>query len=160
MRMIIKMIVCLFLLSNIALADCESYEDVAGYKIGCSFDGKGFEQTYSKNNLKMYEKHLPNNMFDTVVIYIIDDKLEGIDFRVNRSLTNEERIRVLAAIHEKYGKTEYLSYGAYSKDVDDGVLANVSFMPDAIENEGKASLLYVSKAFMKELENHDALTAG
>lgn len=32
-------------------------------------------------------------------------------------------------------------------------------MPDAIENEGNASLLYVSKAFMKELENHDALTA-
>lgn len=88
MKMIIKMIVCLFLLSNVALANCESYEDIAGYKIGCPFDDKSFTQTYSKNNLKMYEKHLTNNMFDTVVIYIIDDKLEGIDFRVNRSLTN------------------------------------------------------------------------
>lgn len=160
MRMIIKMIACLFLLSNVAMASCESYEDVAEYKIGCAFDAQGFEQTYSKDNLMMYEKHLPNNLFDTVVIYVIDGNLEGIDFRVSRSLTNEERIRVLAAIHEKYGKTEYLTYGAYSKDIEDGILANVSFMPDAIENEGKASLLYVSKTFMKQLEDNDALTAG
>ncbi|MGL4674451.1 MAG: hypothetical protein ACRCXK_06285, partial [Wohlfahrtiimonas sp.] len=113
-----------------------------------------------KNNLMMYEKHLPNNMFDTVVVYIIDGNLEGIDFRVNRSLTNEERAKVLTAIHERYGNTEYLSYGAYSKDMDDGILAKVSFMPDAIENEGNASLLYISKTFMKQLEDNDAMTAG
>lgn len=160
MRIIIKMIACLFLLSNVAMACCELYEDVAEYKIGCPFDDKGFEQTYSKNNLMMYEKHLPNNMFDTIVVYIIDGNLEGIDFRVSRSLTNEERTKVLTVIHERYGNTEYLSYGAYSKDMDDGILAKVSFMPDVIENEGNASLLYISKTFMKQLEDNDAMTAG
>lgn len=148
---IIKITLILSMMFGFSAA-CESETQVASYNFGCPFSGEGFEQTYHKDDLVKYEKHLSGGIFDTVEVYLINDHLEGLDFTSERSLTNEERGYILDAIHKKYGKTEYLIYGTYSRDIDKGLLATVSFMPDSVHNDGKASLLYISKVLMQRLD--------
>lgn len=155
MKTLIKMSMLFFLLSSVAIADCTTYSEVRGYKIGCPFTDESFQQTYQKNDLARYEKQFDDGMFDTVEVYIINGNIEGIDFTAERSMTNEEKANILQLVHIEYGETQDDGFGAYSVSVDDGMLAVINFLPDASANDGKASLLYLSKIFMARLEKHN-----
>jgi hypothetical protein len=152
MKTLIKMSMLFFLLSGMAMADCTTYSEVRGYKMGCPFIDESFQQTYQKNDLARYEKQLDDGVFDTVEVYILNGSIEGIDFTAARSMTDEEKANILQLVHTQYGETQDDGFGAYSVNIDEGMLAMINFLPDASANDGKASLLYLSKIFMVRLE--------
>lgn len=152
MKTLIKMSILLFLLSGMAMADCTAYSEVNSYKMGCPFADESFQQTYQKNDLARYEKQLDDGVLDTVEVYIINGSIEGIDFTTERSMTDEEKANILQQVYAQYGETQDDGFGAYSINVEDGMLAMINFLPDASANDGKASLLYLSKIFMARLE--------
>lgn len=155
MKTIIKMSLLLFLFGGVAAANCTDYVEIEGYKIGCPFTDENFQQTYQKNDLARYEKHLDDSLFNTVDIYVINGKIEGVDFTVERSMTEIEKANILKVIHATYGQTEDDGFGAYSVNINDGMLAVINFLPDASTNDGKVSLLYLSKIFMARLEKNN-----
>ena len=151
MRRMITIIAILFGTLNITLANCQVYAEVEEYKIGCPMDDASFQRVFHNDELARYQKKLTRGAFTQVEIYSIDNIVEGIDFTNNRSLTDAEIASIVAMMGKKYGDIQADDNGKYTVDLYHRVLDLVELVPNAQHNDGKASLLFLSKRLMQRL---------
>lgn len=143
------------LLLGLSFACDQPYEEVAGYKIGCTYQEEGFEKSVDREdgNVVYYFGEREIGPFDNVNITTLNGDIAIVNMYIDPSyfLDNKIVLDLSKSMEERWGAFHVGEYGIYENNSPkSNTLGFVSiYKPDRSIDEKLFSVSYVSKKYLE-----------